>query len=361
MKLLMYIFEHEDRFDANDKYTVSVTKTVLDRVRNSPKVYEENKYELSLLEDMMQEGELPIPGEYFNIGRPYLYLVEKDANSIQAFTEDGLKTYMKAHGVEKLEYDLVMYVRLDNKDNLEVYGTDRALSSSALSDFIYRRTSEKQDYKISTGVKLKLSSGEVQIHGKAQGYVLAMQGKYEHIMNTLMNRDKEYVTKIYYNYQTNTKYEIALSGNAVFILDRIKDDIYRKDREVFGNIYTKAKSNIPIEADFNRSNYIYAIEVQKNGVKRILTPDKAESASYKDKDDNPCVMKIANAFILAETCNLKAVEIDYRLEPTGYAEQTLKSKDSFRVKVSDKKGIECRVAGICKVPSNYRDKLNGQT
>lgn len=358
MKLLMYIFQEEPVFDSSDRYSLSMSDKAFKTLINSPTVYDKNRRALSLIKELLDTGSNKIPGGYFTPQEPLLYLIQLDDGVMKCYTKQGLMRYMSSIGETRIENDATMYVEIKD-DKLTPYGVDVALSSSTLSDFIFVRTDERKSYRIYTGIDLNLKSGRVKVYGKAEGYVLNIQDKYKKIMDKLNTENKEYVTKVYYEYPTSLKFNIKLSEKAIFILDEVKTEVRDCDRERFGNLYSKAKSNKPIEAHYDMENFIYGIEVTKNGVSRIIKPEEATSSSYKDVNDKLAVVKIDGKFKLVEDYDKEAVKIGHRLEPTEYKEVKLTSNESFVIQVSNSEGIECKVAGMCKVPVVYKDVING--
>lgn len=358
MKLLMYIFKEEPIFDSSDRYSLSMSDKAFKTLINSPTVYEKNRRSLALIKELLDIGSNKLPGSYFIPQEPFLYVVQLDDGAMKCYTKDGLLTYMNSIGETRIENDATVYVEIKD-DTLVPYGIDVALSSSSLSDFIYVRTDERKSYRIYTGIDLDLKSGKVKVYGKAEGYVLTIKDKYKKLMDKLHAKNKEYVTKVYYEYPTSLKFDIRLSEKAIFILDEVKTEVRDCDRERFGALYSKAKSNKPISAHYDMENFIYGIEVTKNGVSRIIKPEEATASSYKDANDKLAVVKIDGKFKLVEDYDKEAVQIGHRLEPTEYKEVKLTSNESFVIQVSNTEGIECKVAGMCKVPVVYKDVING--
>lgn len=354
MKLIAYVFKEEPRFDVTDTYRVNITKERIDSLMKSKKTYEANKFEIKKIIELVEQGDIPIPGSYFDVPYPVLFIIQNNEGKVKAYSKDGLIRYMRNHNEDTIKNSNTMYITLKD-DDFKVHGIQEALASSAKSDYLYIRSDEKESCRVYTGYDLNLDSGKVKIHGRSFGYVLKVNSRYEKILNAMENRGKKYVTEVIYMYLPSETITIQPSENVVKVLDEIKDEVYKKDREIFGNIYTKVKSNIPLEADFQLDNSIYGIRVVENGKSELIRIQDIKDDYYNSISGKVALIKINGNLKLVENYDKTEVKVSYKYRPSKYEEVTLKSKEGFRVVTSKYTGIKCRISGIAKVPCEYEE------
>lgn len=355
MKLLTYLFKEESRFDTTDMYKVNITRDRLDSLKKSKSTYEANAYEIQKLEEMVEEGEMQIPSDYFLPPIPVLFLVEKDdKNEALVFTKESLKKFMYSQDISILKNDNIMYVEIVDGE-LNIHGIQQALSSSSKSGYLFTRTNERDACRVYTGIDLKLTSGKVKVYGRSFGYKLEVNPEYASIVNQINNRGKEYITEVIYQYEPQNEFKIETSLNVLDVLDNIKDEVHRKDMEVFLNVYSKVKSRIPLETDYIIENPICEVRIVKNGKAIAIPVEELPKNFYTDINGDTVIMKVNGKFKLVENFNKENVKVSYKYRPTKFKTVKLLSKDSFVVATSKTTGIRCRIEGTCTIPYSYEE------
>lgn len=354
MKLLTYLFKEESRFDVHDMYKLNITLDRLESLKKSKSVYSENMYEINKLEEMVNTGEMQIPAKYFTPPIPLLFIVQDDINQKHILSICALKKLMYNKDITILKNDNIMYVELVN-DKIEIHGIERAMCSTSKSDYLFRRTNEKDACRVYTGIDLKLSSGKVKVYGKAFGYKLEVNPKYSDIVNQINNKGKEYITAVIYENEPQGDFRIEVSDNVVKVMDKLKDEVVKESREVFGEMYRKVKSGIPLETDFIIEPVINSVKLVKNGKTEIVEVKDLENNFYNDINGNPVIMKVNGKFKLLDKYDEENIKVLYKNKTKDYKVVTLLSRDSFIVATSKTTGIKCRVEGTCKIPNNYEE------
>lgn len=357
MKLIAYVYKEEPLFKEGDSFKLNISLQSLQSFKSSARVYAKNKLQIEELERMLEIGDNPIPLDYFkSIPDPYFVLVKDTSNnSVIALTDKGLISFMQLHCITTIRHDNDMYIKLED-DKIVYMGKDKSLAVKGLSDFAYVKTNNKVDTKIFSGIELTIQSGPVKVYGHALAPELKLQEKYRRIVNKIEGIRTVYVTKVIYEHNPNMTLGITVKPEVIEILDNIKEDVIKSDREKFGNIYSTLKSNKPILADFDVNNKIDAIEIVDDGVTKIIRPKDATAQTYTDKTGKTIIVLVNNEFFLSDDYDKNVVDIDYNLEPAGFIDKMLLSKDTFVIKTARNKGCRCRIRGLCNFPLIYKEK-----